>query len=86
MGLVHTARQGKLRREYFVKVIDAITNLLIVIIAIGGILIDILQNGKSFNEAAVTYIPLAIGSGILFMLPSFLLSIGVRRLITGDWK
>jgi len=64
---------------------NVICNLsLIVIIAIGGILIDILQNGKSFNEAALTYIPLAVGSGILFMLPSFLLSIAAGCLVTRE--
>jgi len=61
-------------------------NLLIIgVIAIsGGLLIDILQDDKTFNEAAVTCIQLAVGSGILFMLPSLLLSIGVRRLITRE--
>jgi len=55
------------------------------IIAIsGGLLVDILQNGKSFNEAAVPYIPLAVGSGILFMFPPLLLSIAISKIINNE--
>jgi len=65
-------------------------NLIIIcVIVFGGLLIAILHSGisfNSFNEVNVTYIPLAVGSGILFMLPPFLLSIAVGSLVTREAK
>jgi len=50
--------------------------------AIGGILIDILFNYKSFNEAAVTYIPLTIVNiyclGSYLLLPSLLVLLAAK--------
>jgi len=52
---------------------------IIPVIIIGGSLIDILR-GISDN-AILTYIPLAVGSGILFMLPPFLLATAVECIV-----
>jgi len=41
----------------------------------GGIALDILIRGLTINEAARTYIPLAIGNGILFLIPDLLISL-----------
>jgi len=63
--------------------------IIICVIVFGGLLIAILHSGisfNSFNEVNVTYIPLAVGSGILFMLPPFLLSIAVGCLVTREIK
>jgi len=58
-------------------------NLFIIsLISIGGTLIDTLYRGIPVNNAIGTFIPLAIGSGIFFMLPPFLLSIAVGCLVT----
>jgi len=62
----------------YVKVII----LIILIIVIGGSLIDVLYRGISVNNAIFTYFSLAVGSGILFMLPPFLLSVAVRCVVT----
>ena len=53
-------------------------------IIIGGVLIDTLLNGKSANEAILIYIPLAVGSGILFMIPSFLASTAAGIIVTRE--
>jgi len=55
---------------------------IIMIIFIGGSLIDILYRGISVDNAIFTYISFAVGSGILFMLPPFLLSVAVGCLVT----
>jgi len=60
-------------------------NIIIIgVIVVGGILIDTLLNGKSVNEAIVTYIPLAAGGGIFFMIPPFLLSIAAGCIVTRE--
>jgi len=54
---------------------------IIAVIVAGGTLIDTLYKDIYVKNAIVNYIPLAVGSGILFMLPSFLLSIAVGCLV-----
>jgi len=54
------------------------------VIISGGSVIDILYHDKSAYNAIVTYIPLAVGNGILFMLHSLLVSIAVVYFITRE--
>jgi len=51
--------------------------LSIFIIILGGILIEILHHGGEIFSAIKIYIPLAIGSGVIFLLPVLLLSMTV---------
>ena len=48
--------------------------------------LGILLNSELFIDAVRIYIPLAIGSGILFMIPSFLLSLAVGIIVTKEVK
>jgi flagellar biosynthesis component FlhA len=48
--------------------------------------LGILLNSEQIKEAVRIYVPLAIGSGILFMIPSFLLSLAVVNFITKEVK
>ena len=66
----------------FITGYEKVKLYIIAVIIIGGILIGTLYNGKSVNEAIVTYIPLAVGSGILFLIPSLLVSIAMGITVT----
>ena len=48
--------------------------------------LGILLNSEQIKEAVRIYVPLAIGSGILFMIPSFLLSLAVVIIVTKEVK
>ena len=49
---------------------------------VGGILIDILFRGEAFIDAVKTYVPLAIGNGILSLLSVLLLSAAMGIMVT----
>jgi flagellar biosynthesis protein FlhA len=55
------------------KIHIAITAITILV----GILIGIIFHGETILDAAIMYVPLAISSGIICMLPLLLLSIAV---------
>ncbi|MEO7824955.1 MAG: flagellar biosynthesis protein FlhA [Paraperlucidibaca sp.] len=62
---------------------DAIAGILILFInIIGGLAIGMLQHDLSFNQAADTYVLLAIGDGLVAQIPALLLSIGVAVIVT----
>jgi len=68
-------------RKYFFCNVE-VNIYIISFISIGGTLIDTLYRGISVNNAILTFFSLAVGSGIIFMLPPFLLSMAVRRIVT----
>jgi len=70
--------------DVFMRLLSATVKINLFIIAViflGGLLTDTVDNGKSITDVIVTYIPIAVGSGILFMIPSLLLSIAVMVLL-----
>ena len=48
--------------------------------------LGILLNSELFIDAVRIYVPLAIGSGILFMIPSFLISLAVATVVKKEVK
>jgi flagellar biosynthesis component FlhA len=48
--------------------------------------LGILLNSELFIDAVKIYVPLAIGSGILFMIPSFLISLAVAIIVKKEVK
>jgi len=66
--------------EGYVKFLSGDVKLILLVIGcifVGGLL-TIFENDNSVNDAILTYFPLAIGSGIIFMLHSFLISLAAR--------
>ena len=62
---------------------DAVAGILILAInVIGGVLIGTLQHGLTLNEAASTYVLLAIGDGLVAQIPALLLSIATAIIVT----
>lgn len=62
---------------------DAIAGLLITFINfIGGIIIGMVQNDLSFDEALHTYSLLTIGDGIVSQIPALIISTGAGLLVT----
>ena len=62
---------------------DAIAGLLITFINfIGGIIIGMVQNDLSFNDALHTYSLLTIGDGIVSQVPALIVSTGAGLLVT----
>lgn len=62
---------------------DAIASLLILVInAVGGILIGVVQRGLSFSEAAATFTLLSVGEGLAAQVPALLVSTGAALLVT----
>jgi flagellar biosynthesis protein FlhA len=67
------------------KFISGILKILItitVITALVGILISIIFHGETILDAAIIYVPLALSSGIISMLPLLLFSIAVIMMVT----
>jgi len=56
--------------------------MIFIIIIPAGILIDIFTRSAEIVDAIKTYIYLAIGSGIVFILPVFLISVAVGIAVT----
>ena len=62
---------------------DAIAGLLITFINfIAGIVIGVIINGMTFNEAIKTYTLLTIGDGLVAQIPALIVSIGAGLLVT----
>jgi flagellar biosynthesis protein FlhA len=62
---------------------DAIAGLLIVFINfIAGILIGVVQNGLSFNQALHTYTVLTVGDGLVTQVPALIVSTAAGILVT----
>ena len=62
---------------------DAIAGILITFInLIGGILIGVVQNGLTFNQALHTYTILTIGDGLVSQIPALIVSIAAGILVT----
>jgi len=62
---------------------DAIAGLLITFINfIAGIIIGVVQNGMSFDEAMQTYTLLTIGDGLVAQIPALIVSISAGLLVT----
>jgi flagellar biosynthesis protein FlhA len=62
---------------------DAIAGLLIVFINfIAGILIGVVQNGLSFNQALHTYTVLTVGDGLVTQVPALVVSTAAGILVT----
>ncbi len=62
---------------------DAIAGILITFINfIAGILIGVVQNGLSFNQALHTYTILTIGDGLVSQIPALIVSIAAGILVT----
>ena len=62
---------------------DAIAGLLILAInLIGGMLIGMMQQGMSIQDAASTYVLLTIGDGLVAQIPSLLLATAVAIIVT----
>ena len=58
--------------------------IITVIIIVGGIIIGMLFREESLNDALVTYISLAIGSGILSMFPASMVSVAIGIVVTRE--
>lgn len=62
---------------------DAIAGLVIVLINIvGGIIIGVVQQGLSLNEAATSYTLLTVGDGLVSQIPALIVSTGAGMLVT----
>jgi flagellar biosynthesis protein FlhA len=62
---------------------DAIAGLVIVLInIIGGIIIGVVQQGLSLNEAATSYTLLTVGDGLVSQIPALIVSTGAGMLVT----
>jgi flagellar biosynthesis protein FlhA len=62
---------------------DAIAGLVIVFInIIGGIIIGVVQQGLSLNEAATSYTLLTVGDGLVSQIPALIVSTGAGMLVT----
>jgi flagellar biosynthesis protein FlhA len=62
---------------------DAIAGLVIVFInIIGGIIIGVVQQGLSLNEAAASYTLLTVGDGLVSQIPALIVSTGAGMLVT----
>jgi len=62
---------------------DAIAGLVIVFInIIGGIVIGVVQQGLSLNEAATSYTLLTVGDGLVSQIPALIVSTGAGMLVT----
>ena len=71
----YSAMKGSLK---FVSGYVKIIIVSIFIIILGGILIEILYRGGEIFSAVKIYIPLAIGSGLIFLFPVLLLSMAIN--------
>jgi len=74
--------------ENYVKFLSGDVKLILLVIGcifVGGLL-TIFENDNSANDAILTYFPLAIGSGIIFMLHSFLISLAARCIFKKEIK
>jgi|AraplaMF_Col_mMF_1032025.scaffolds.fasta_scaffold00411_12 flagellar biosynthesis protein FlhA len=62
---------------------DAIAGLVIVFInIIGGMIIGVVQQGLSLNEAATSYTLLTVGDGLVSQIPALIVSTGAGMLVT----
>ncbi|WP_395018099.1 flagellar biosynthesis protein FlhA [Dongia sp.] len=62
---------------------DAIAGLVIVLINIvGGIIIGVVQQGLTLNDAATSYTLLTVGDGLVSQIPALIVSTGAGMLVT----
>jgi flagellar biosynthesis protein FlhA len=62
---------------------DAIAGLVIVLInIIGGIIIGVVQQGLTLNDAATSYTLLTVGDGLVTQIPALIVSTGAGMLVT----
>ncbi len=62
---------------------DAIAGIVITVInVVGGLVIGIVEQGKSFSEAGALYTQLTIGDGLVSQVPAFLISLAAALLVT----
>jgi len=69
--------------DSFVKFLSCDVKIYLLVIGciiVGGLL-TIFENDNSVNNAILTYFPLAVGSGIIFLLHTFLISLAARFLV-----
>ena len=62
---------------------EVILGIIITLVnVIGGLIIGIVINGETFNEALNNYIPLTVGDGLVGQIPSLLISFSTGLLVT----
>jgi len=62
---------------------DAIAGIIITLInLVGGVIIGVIMNGNSFDEAANTYFILTIGDGLVSQIPALLISTAAGLIVT----
>jgi flagellar biosynthesis protein FlhA len=90
-----TARKEELQREddyygtmdgvsFFISRTQKVNVFITAITVLVGILIGTVSHGRTILDAALVFIPIAIGNGILSMVPAFLHSLATGILVTRD--